>query len=82
VVNVEAEESDLARMSGRSLGERLRGATVQVPGAVDDVVADAYGGEGRRPVGGTALVAALAVLAAEGLVTRRRGAAGRARAAA
>jgi hypothetical protein len=72
VVNVESEESELARMNARALAERIRGGQVQVAATANDAAAAAFAVHGQRPIGGVALVAALVALAAEGLATRRR----------
>ncbi|AHG91285.1 double-transmembrane region domain protein [Gemmatirosa kalamazoonensis] len=72
VVNVEAEESELARLNARTLAERIRGTAVDVAPSVNEAAAATFAVRGRRPVGGAALIAALVALAAEGLATRRR----------
>jgi hypothetical protein len=72
VVNVESEESELARMNARALAERIRGGQVQGATTANDAAAAAFAVHGQRPIGGAALVAALVALAAEGLATRRR----------
>ncbi len=73
VVNVEAEESELARMNVRTLAGRIGGGSaVQIAATARDAAAATYGGDGERPIGGPLLVAALAALLAEGLATRQR----------
>ena len=74
VVNVEPDESRLARLAARDVAGRMPGSATRVAATTGDVVTLAYGGEGRRPIGGSVLAAALLALLAEGVVTRRAGA--------
>ncbi len=78
VVNPESRESDLTRLPLRALAARFRGRGVMVdpnPGLWVAAVFDARAG---RPLSGFFLGAALLLLLAESLVTRRHGRPGRA----
>jgi hypothetical protein len=72
-VNPEAEESRLERLDERALRGRVRGAEVAVVARGGALADAAWRGEGRRPIGGPMLVAALVTLAAESLAARRVG---------
>jgi hypothetical protein len=72
VVNPEPEESRLERLNARTLRARVRAGTVEVADDADEVVALAFSGTGRRPVGAVLAAAALVLLLAEGLATRAR----------
>lgn len=76
VVNAEPEESQLARVNGRTLIGQVHGGTARLAATPDELARAAFGTEGRRPVGGPILAAGLLALLAEGVATRRRRAAG------
>jgi hypothetical protein len=73
VVNGDSEESVLERLTAREMRGRLSGREVQVQSDARRFSALVYDGAGRRALGGPLLIAALLVLAAEGLLTRRAG---------
>lgn len=74
VVDPEAEELRLERLSGGALRARVRGQRVEVARDGDAAAAAVLAGSGRRPIGGILLAAAIAALAAEALLARRGGA--------
>ena len=80
VVNPEAEESRLERLSARSLRARVRAGAVDVADDPSEVAELAFSGTGRRPIGSLLAAAAVLVLLAEGLASRvgggRRGGGG------
>lgn len=82
VVNVEAEETDLRRMSKEQLEARLEGRAVTVVEGHDDFVRRSYGAGARRPLAAVCLGVALAALLAESLLAGRATLARRADAAA
>lgn len=82
VVNPEPRESDLARLPLRSLTARFRGRGVTVDASPTRWVAAVYDARAGRPLGGLFLAAALMLVLAESLVTRRHRGPGRAAASA
>ncbi|GLC28132.1 vWA domain-containing protein [Roseisolibacter agri] len=80
VVDPEAEELRLERLSGGALRARVRGQRVETARDGDAAASAVFAGGGRRPIGGVLIAAAIAALAAEALIARR-GAAGGAGAA-
>ena len=75
MVDPEAEELRLERLSGGALRARVRGQRVEVARDGDAAASAVFAGGGRRPIGGVLVAAAIAALAAEALIARR-GAAG------
>lgn len=80
VVNVEPEESNLARLEARALADRL-GRDAEVVTSVERMSEAVFASGSRRPLQAILLALALMCLAAEGFVVRRADAPGHARAA-
>lgn len=78
VVNADAEESLLQRLTGKELASRVRARRVEVLDAVGGWPAAVFASSTRRPLVLPLLVAALLLLATETLLTRAGGGAGRA----
>ena len=70
VVNGEPEESSLARLSSGALRSRFQGRDVSVTSDAGAWAGDAYTGSSRRPLSAPLLLAALAVLVAEAMISR------------
>ncbi|MGZ8378562.1 MAG: BatA domain-containing protein [Gemmatirosa sp.] len=75
VIDPEAEELRLERLSGGALRARVRGQQVDVARDGEAAASAVFAGSGRRPIGGVLVALALAALALESLLARR-GAAG------
>jgi hypothetical protein len=78
IVNPEARESDLTRLPLRTLATRFRGRGVNVYANPDQWAAAVFDARAGRPLGGLFLGAALLLVLAESLATRRRRGPGRA----
>jgi len=73
VVNAEAEESVLARLSNAQLRSRFEARRVEVSSDVAAYAAALYMSSTRRPLAGPLLIAALVALAAEAVASRAAG---------
>jgi hypothetical protein len=73
VINPEPAESDLTRLPMRTLAGRVRARSVTADTDIDAWVAAAYDAHAGRPLIAAFLALALALLIAEGVVTRRGG---------
>ena len=73
VVNSEAEESSLARLSSAALRARFDGRDVRLTTDGDRWASDAYTGSSRRPLSTPLLILAGLVLVAEAIVARASG---------
>jgi hypothetical protein len=73
VVNGEAEESSLARMSTPALRARFDGRDVGITSDGQRWASDAYTGSSRRPLSTPLLILAALVLVAEAIIARGSG---------